>query len=811
MKGPMRFMASLTILLLLACSPEPPDLEPTVEAVVKATIDAAFPATPTDTPTPTLTPTPTSEPTPTATSTPSATPTATPSPTPTVTPTPTATPTPAPTPTPRPEPTCIPNLGQLSPEQAQQIAGLTWSRFSIEALERLGERSPAAFQAWLERFGDDPPHVAVTDAFTLLSVCDEATAVRVAGMPFLDDAGLGHEFAFNDQLILEALASVGRGGLDSLIEVLSHPELQGGIADASTALVMLLALEYRDAAAAAAIRALPWVADGITNPMDTDTYGMRDVNYYQEWPYKATEDETRHVVRLVWKAQRAPRSFRAFMDIPWVRDGYGSHEFSLINVLGSLAYRDDGSTARILEMPFLETPGGNDGEIAGLLSNIEYEGALPEVLSSPRLERGIGDDDLALVALAYVEVQDREAGAALSGLAWLQDGVHPSERGAVLLLADAAVESPQLFRALLAKDWVRDGPTQAESQVIRYLNYIARPDGGESTEPTVLRILDMPFLQGEITSLDALVMSALWLLPYRGGDVSVQSVLSRPEFRGGITDERASRLAAVYLTHSDPGLTEVVLDPELTPADKRVIMLPNTGAVTLHVIEPGRTGPSERVGTWEPMDLLELTVRAHEEFIGAALPVRDVVLVISDSLRSRGGYRGDGLLTAASRNDVPIITWGAAYIWDFTPTWLDRPSDWMWLGARQFLVHLSDRALTGTPLPEAESSCSLANSISELVRLELDRDVIYQSACNYILGKGMFLELYDRLGDATFRQGFRNLHWAGTGQEGVEDAQDECTGDDAALCYLKAVFLSGMTPEDSAMAEEVIGRRYYGP
>ena len=156
------------------------------------------------------------------------------------------------------------------------------------------------------------------------------------------------------------------------------------------------------------------------------------------------------------------------------------------------------------------------------------------------------------------------------------------------------------------------------------------------------------------------------------------------------------------------------------------------------------------------------------------------------------------------------MTWAAAYIWDFTPAWLDRPSDWMRLGARQFLVHLSYRALAGTPLPGAEDSCSLANSISELAALELDRDVIFRSACNYTLGKGMFLELYDRLGDAVFRQGFRNLHLAATGQEGVEDGQDTCTGDDAALCYFKAAFLSGMAPEESAIAEEVIDRRYYG-
>ncbi len=667
-------------------------------------------------------------------------------------------------------------------------------------------RSPAAFQVWLERFGDDPPHVAVTEAFTLLAVCDEAAAVQIAGMPFLDDAGLGHEFAFNDQMILEALVGLARADLDSLTRVLSHPELQGGITDASTAPVLLLALGQEDPAAAAAIRALPWVADGITNPKDAVTYGMRDVNYYQEWPYKAMEDETRHVVRLVWMVERAPGSFRAFMDIPWVRDGYGWTEYYIIEGLSRLAYRDDESTARILRMPFLETPGGDDGEILSLLSNSEHEGALAGVLSSPRLEGGIKDDHLAEVTLAYVETQDRDAAAALDGLAWVRDGVHPSEQEAVLALAGAAVESPPLLRALLAADWVWDGLTQAESRAVRSLTLMARPRLSEPMESTALRVLDMPFLRGEITSLDALAVTALYLLGHAVVEGTLQKVLSHPELRSGITDEWTDRVAVLYLTNIDHTLPDTVLDPEQTSAEKRVVTLPHTGEVTLHVIEP--RGPGASSGG--PMDLLEHAVRTHEEFMGLPFPERDPILFITGITRARGAHFGNGLFTSASRNSASTIAHEAAHTWRLAPGWLNRPVRWMVEGGAQFLTYISEKARTGAPLPEAASSCSLANNISELVELELDPDVIYQSACNYRLGEGLFLELYDRLGDTAFRQGFRNLHLVGTGQEGVEDAQDECTGDDAAVCYFKAVFLSGMAPEQSAVAEEIIDRRYYG-
>ncbi len=209
----------------------------------------------------------------------------------------------------------------------------------------------------------------------------------------------------------------------------------------------------------------------------------------------------------------------------------------------------------------------------------------------------------------------------------------------------------------------------------------------------------------------------------------------------------------------------------------------------------------------DPMDLLEHAVRTYEEFIGVAFPESDVVLFVADLIP--GGASGHGLIASNSASDAYTISNGTAYIWDVTPNWLVGSTRWIIAGA-EFLTDISERDRLDGPLPEPESSCSLGNNIADLVRLEPDSGVIYSSACNYILGRGIFWELYHGLGDTAFRQGFRNLHLMGTGDVPAWYREAECAVRDAGLCYFKATFLFYMTPQQQAIAEEIIARRYFG-
>ena len=468
-------------------------------------------------------------------------------------------------------------------------------------------------------------------------------------------------------------------------------------------------------------------------------------------------------------------------------------------------------------MPFLETLEGDELDVVYFLLEVAYRRSLQQLISSPKLEGGIRDGQLGTVALADIELRGPDAAAALNGLAWLQDGIEPSEQEALRSMASTAAGSDPLFRGLLAKSWVQDGLMRHELKVIRNLLFMASTPLDDTVrranEATALRILDMPFLE-DVETLDALATSSLEVLMFSDNEGALQQVLSLPELRDGITDDWTPLLAVMSLAERRPGLLDILFDPEQTPVEKRVITLPLAGRVTLYVIEPqgyaalSFTQPAS--ASLEPMDLLEHAVRTHEEFMGVPFPQRDLVMFVADVTDKGGGHFGSGLSISDSRSSAYTIAHETAHIWEGTPIWLARPSTWIREGLAQFLTFISERARAGTPLPEPRDSCSLANSISEVIRLGLDSDVIYRSSCNYVLGEGMFLELYNSLGDAAFRQGFSNLHLAGLEDTALRFPQGACAAIDAALCYFKVAFLSGLTPQQTAIAERIIDRRYYG-
>ena len=655
----------------------------------------------------------------------------------------------------------------------------------------------------MQHFGDDETNWPLIERYTTIAFCDEAAALRILKMPFLEQDPVSALSRSGDFAILDGLSRLAQSSLDDLEEVLSHPELRGGITDESTALALLLILDREDAAAARAIRALPWIEDGITY---TDYDAQPTANF--------AEDETFHVRGLVRKARRTNKSFWALLDIPWVRDGYSSAEWPIINDLDNMALADDESTARVLGMKFLETLDHDEKRISSLLWDISNNVGLRRLLSSPKLEGGIRDGQFGTVMFAILELNNPDATAALNDLAWIRDGIGPSEEDGVRYLVDAAVKSDSIFRALLTKRWVQDDLTPVELDVVGMLSYWASApvDGmtGRTDQVTPLRILDMPFLR-EVTSLDAAAMSTLVATSL--DEDTLQQLLSHPELRGGITDDWTNLVAAGVLAARRTGLLDVILDPEQTSVERRVITLPLRGKVALSVIEPRAQEASPFVqpgdALLDPMEVLENTVRTQEEFMGVAFPESEVALLIADVGPERGGHFGYGLIASHSRN-AEIIVHETSHIWRVRPTWLSYGRVWIAEGAAEFLTAISERARVGKPLPEPEDSCSLATNISDLVRLELTWDEIYKSACHYILGNGLFLELYDSLGDPVFRQGFRNLHLMSTEDLEAWYQQYERTGRDAGLGYFKATFLSDLTPPQRAIAEEIIARRYFG-
>ena len=379
---------------------------------------------------------------------------------------------------------------------------------------------------------------------------------------------------------------------------------------------------------------------------------------------------------------------------------------------------------------------------------------------------------------------------AIRALAWVGDGIDPSERTRVLSLQRMASESRRNFLELMLahKSWIEDGLTTEEVAVVDSLRRLSSENA--------LRLMGMPFVD-EIDAVDVLAMSALAVLGERQRN-GVSRVLSHPTLRDGITDDLARIIAVLgIIDDTHYGLIDTLLDPDRATLEERSILLPLAGPVRLTVVRVEPVMP-------QAMDWLEHAIRSHEEFMGEAFPTSYVSLLIADATRFGGRGGPSGILTVGPGRGQYTIAHEAAHVyWSTFSLWISE-------GGAELLT---DVALGRIRSPQG---CSLVDNLAELDRLLLDLleeggpgdpfDVIYFSSCDYLLGISLFADLHRGLGSDAFRRGFRSLYL----KIRSDVHEDECRGLERAVCYVKAAFVSGSEPETEEIAEQIIDRLYYG-
>ena len=687
-----------------------------------------------------------------------------------------------------PTPTAMP-----PPEAAAAaIRALLWVQDDMATLERsivghletLAARAPEVFwelmrKPWMEETQEDThgTELLVIAALTDMAVqTSETAALQTIKTPFLETIELGD---FASMEILNYLVGLDPDGFQQL---LSHPTLNGDATDSQEKSVALLYLELRDPDAAVAMGNMLWVQDGITYSNPGKEYG---------------HIEQEMVVQLFSMALYHRQVFWDLVHKPWMQDALTEPESQAITRLSAIANPDEAAALQIIGMPFLDSMDRGDSTILENLRALEGEG-LHWLLSHATLTGGITDDQRATVALLRLEWQYPETAAVIMALPWVRDGIAPSEVESAMALQELALDSERLLQALTQKSWVqRDGLTPDESSVIWSLRSVR-------DEAVALRIVDMPFLE-TIDVIDAAAMDGLGYLSLGPDQGYFEQVLSHPTLRDGITDDQAvvvTALQRVDVTYR-PELLDTLLDPEQVTVEKRVIYLPHAGEVTLSVIHV-------IPGTYRTMDILEQMVRLEEGFMALPFPERSYVgLLVADATPDGGAGGSSGLITLDplyAEDDQAIAHEVAHIYWPFFPRWIAE-------GAAE----LTTAVLAGTILYFSSNECSFVDNVvnlSDLDRLDrehiesgLSEDDIYWSSCYYALGGGLFLDLYETLGEESFRRGFGRLYLAMRGEE----HDDECTGLERGVCYVRAAFVTDALPESAALAEPVIAHWYYGP
>ena len=395
----------------------------------------------------------------------------------------------------------------------------------------------------------------------------------------------------------------------------------------------------------------------------------------------------------------------------------------------------------------------------------------------------------------YLQQQDPLSAAAIEALAWVADGVYESEAEGVEELINLGAFYPDILFTALSYPWLADGITGQEGDVVESLHAIVQRDAGSAEN-----IGSMPFLHS-LEPADYAAMRSLRQLAFVEPD-TLRRMLAHPNLRPGITDDWAKIVAmASGVQRVNPGLINTLLDTSQISLEQRTLQLPESGETLLVIL---RTEP----GAARSMDLLETAVRQAEQFMGEPLPTNYIGLLFGDTvIGSAAGVNVGTHIAIRPKFDVDdgsqeadfsghvIAHEVAHYYWNGNADWIDE-------GASDFLASIIENVRTGKPVSVTNQPCAAARNIRALERLNVNRDS-NGFDCNYALGERLFVDLFLSMGNAAFRQGFRNLYLASE----VEDNADDMRGTPVGIGQVTSAFQASA---DQAVVDTVVRRWYDG-
>ena len=618
----------------------------------------------------------------------------------------------------------------------------------------------------------------IAERIVIIARSNEEAAVEILRMPFLET------FEFHDFEVVRLLSDLTQSTPHYVERILAHPSVRNGITDENASAVQLLYLELTDPEVAAALRALPWVADALKA-----TIGSGDESSIWDDPDRQAMGILYHLVERY--PQGRQELFFALTSKSWFQDGVNPLEASAIYNLLRIASDDSSATVHVLEMPFLEDFTPDDARVLEALVGLSNQGRLPEILAHRFLIGGITDEGRGAFALAQLELQEPEEGKSIEALPWVMDGIGASEQGSVWALYNLALDDQQVFRAVMERSWVQESLTEHEISVTNALATMASRSFTSSNPAAALRIAEMPFMES-IEAADAAAVDSLLRLASVHDTDLLSPTLSHPTLSAGITDDQLAIVSVLGpAAGRNPPLLQTLLDPGQVHTEERTVPLPLAGEVDLAVI-------SVRSDALRTRDLLEHAVRHHEMFMATPWPKSYLALLVAELGRGRvAGLSGAILLDAGVEYPGEVIAHEAAHVyWPFAPDWLRE-------GLAVFFERASENSRTGAPLEGYGTSCQEAGNLDSLDRQRLD-DSVYP----YRLGWGLFYDLYGSIGEQRFRQGLRKLYLT-LSDEGLT-SDGACTGAARGECSVKAAFVDGADPEITAVVNEVVDRRYHG-
>ena len=440
-----------------------------------------------------------------------------------------ATPTPVPAPTPAP----VSVLYAAPPIEVEleiaSIPNIATNPQLAQSLRRLARASQPVFWAYMlpQR---SPMYSNMVEHIVEITQVDAPSALKIAQMPFLKT----YEPIVYDSWILQELRVLAKADIEGLQRVLAHPSLHGGITEDNVQSVPLLVLEQLIPEAAAAIRTLPWVRDGIRTRTAVNDYSNPE------------DHELLEVIRLNWQARSRPQYLLAKLTKSWYQDGLSPFESATVHSLDQISGFHYPASVALLHMPFLNTLEGDDQAIIEefrLLARSDLDG-FEQLMSHPEVRDGIMDGQRSTIELLSLNIRSPQAAPVIAALPWIQDSVDISESKAVTALQWLGVASEQTLLALAQRPWLQDGLSDNELLVINSLQSIANKHSVRRDEEAALSIARMPFLD-IVDAVSATAMVALMEFHHPNDRSYLRQVLSHPTIGGEITSTNKGLVATL--------------------------------------------------------------------------------------------------------------------------------------------------------------------------------------------------------------------------------------------------------------------------
>ena len=680
----------------------------------------------------------------------------------------------------------------------------------LPALQRTAVHAPALAEelltgetAWLPP--PDENHQQVFINLAAVTTAGQDEALRIAAMPFIAELGPDKSRVYSALRKSSRLAALAEHEAEAIAQLLADLDHLGQGLDSRAAVL----LDHRHLGitkpeAEEAIATVPWIADELTfiegNQRYQRLFQTREHMLFAEPDVAAT---------LVYLAEKNEEVGLRMARMPWVRDGVNLTEVNILEVLSDVIRWPDAALV-IASMPFMENNNVETMMIARALGRLlqEDEPAFHKMLNHPLAAGGIGRDTRAWqVDLAVLELTRPEAAEALSALPWIADGVVPAEKKGLrfLSLLSLKTETQSAWRVITGLPWVQDGLKPEETDILLSLRLMGSDYYAGSNEEDILRLLDMPFMQ----TSDGPTWAAVFAMSRLRGrnQEGFRDFLDHPRVADGITPAEARVIATLAditgLPKHPSHETGELLDPAQMTVDHRVVYLPDSGRMELAVVS--RTGGFE-----DSLDLMETTVRIQEEFMGIPFPRRFLALGVSQAPTSGGFGGGHAIIRTdsfyARHHGVMSHEVGHVY-------WYRNP-EWTAEGGAEMMSNITAERWPGGKADFGASNpdCQKAANLSELEDLRrqatgADYQLLLRTRCWYRLGEGLFMDLYQELGETEFRRGFAALHLLVRDREGP----DLCYGFRWGICYVEKAFVrDALTTGLAETAQQVIDEWYEG-